>query len=229
MMSDQETDTLTKEQVRQLRDEVKTFLFAGHETSSMMLTWALYELTLNDQLMNKIRDEATRVWGKLTIQEDGRIVSSKNPSYSDINDGLIYTVAVLKETLRKWSVVPVVTREAAEDDTVNDVFFPQGARVVIHMKAIHRRADIWADPDRFDPERFMPDAPKHHPYAFLPFIQGPRNCVGQHFALLEAKIVLSRLVAMFDFTPAQGETGQCHHLNIPVAPVDSMRMVVKLR
>lgn len=227
-MTDQENSKLSREQIRQLRDEVKTFLFAGHETSSMMLTWALYELTKHADCMAKLRDEAQRVWGTLRLEADGTVIGSKQPTYNEINDGLIYTVAVLKETLRKWSVVPVVTRQAAEDDTCGEVFFPQGAHVVIHMKAIHHRADIWPEPDHFDPERFMPHQ-RHHPYAFLPFIQGPRNCVGQHFALLEAKIVLSRLVAMFDFSTAPGETGKCHHLNIPVAPEQSMRMLVATR
>lgn len=220
------TNDLDETTIMQLRDQIKTFIFAGHETSSMMLTWALFELTQNPECMKKVREEAKNVWGSINVNANGDLISTSEPSYEFINMNLNYTVAVLRETLRKWSVVPLVTREAKEDDKIGDFFIPKGSKVVVHMKGVHHRADIWPEPETFKPERFLE---KYHPYSFLPFIQGPRNCVGQHFALLEAKIVLSRLVLAFDFECIAKDKGKPMQLIIPVAPENRMSMTIAPR
>eukprot|EP01006_Ploeotia_vitrea_P058151 TRINITY_DN68879_c0_g1_i1.p1 TRINITY_DN68879_c0_g1~~TRINITY_DN68879_c0_g1_i1.p1 ORF type:complete len:531 (-),score=261.24 TRINITY_DN68879_c0_g1_i1:41-1507(-) len=199
--------------VDQLRDEIKTFLFAGHETSSMMLTWALFELISNPRCLAKLKKEVESVFTD----------PDRMPAYDDIQRKLVYTEWVLRETLRLHTVVPIVTRECVRDDKIGDMHVPKGARVVLHMQAIHRRADVWEDPNTFRPERFEH---KHHPYAWLPFINGPRACIGQHFARLEAKIILALLVTRFTFALAPGEHGQHHPYNIPIAPLHRMRVIV---
>lgn len=214
-----EADLETEATVRQLRDEVKTFLLAGHETSSMMLTWSLYQLTRNPRCMERVRAEARAVFGEEGLRKGGVV-----PPLERL-EGLEYTQMVLFEALRLYSVVPVVTRETVRDDEVMPgVGVAAGSKVVIHMQALHNRPDLWEDPGEFRPERF---ADKFDPWTWIPFINGPRQCIGRHFSLLESKIVLALLVTRFEFEPAPGEVGDCHPFNIPRAPIANMRVTVR--
>lgn len=200
--------------VAQMRDEVKTFLMAGHETSSMMLTWALFELVRNPSAMEKVIAEADAV-----LPREGA------PPQEVAAKGLEYTQAVLKEALRRYSIVPVVTREVMEDDVLGGFEIPKGSKVVVAIDAVHHDPKVWKDPEAFKPERFL--APLPHPYAFLPFLMGPRNCIGEHFSLIEAKIVLARLVQRFRFLSASSEVGARDRFKAPVAPSTPMSLFVE--
>ena len=222
-----------------LRDQIKTFVLAGHETTSMMLTWSLYELMLNPQCMQKCIDSAHELWGNLRIH-NGEITSDKQPVFDDMIKS-DYTTAVLRESLRKWSVVPLVVREAMRDDTlphvdgIGAVNIPKGTNIAINVYAVHHQNDDsetygWSNPSQFIPERFMGDNKNQHfSHRFMAFIQGPRKCIGQHFALLEAKIVLSRLVLLFDMKPSEREHGKYHQFNIPITPDQRMDIHYKLK
>ena len=199
--------------IAQLRDEVKTFLVAGHETSSMMLAWALFELTRHPAMMEKTIAEANRMF------PDG-VVSPETALR-----GLEYTNAVLCETLREYSLVPVVTREAIEDDVIGEFAVPKGAKIVVAIDAVHHDASIWSEPDEFRPERFL--KPPSHPYAFLAFIAGSRSCIGENFSLIEAKIVLARLVQRFRFLAASSDVGVRDAYKVPVAPTGPMNLYVE--
>lgn len=120
----------------QLRDEIKTFLFAGHETSSAMLTWTLYELTRNPEVLEKVKKEANE-----TFKDPNNF-----PSFDIIRDGLQYTQACLKEALRKYSIVPVVTRQLAEDDDLCGIPVPANTIVVVPIQAVHNDPTLWPDP-----------------------------------------------------------------------------------
>jgi cytochrome P450 len=172
---------------------------------------------------------AADAWGAAHARgtHAGEAFKEESPAYDDLAN-LHYTQAVLREALRLYSVVPVVTRQAVEDDVICGHPIPANSHMVVHIKAIHYRPDLWPEPDAFRPERFE-GKPQYHPFSFLPFINGPRNCIGQHFAQLEAKIVLALLVNRFEVTPAPGELGQRHPHNIPIAPRDWMRVTVKRR
>lgn len=206
--------------VLQLRDEIKTFLFAGHETSSSMLTWTIYELSLpeNAEHLAAVRAEADALFGK-----EGCKWGELN--FEEVKKGLEYSSNCLKEALRKYSVVPLVTRELAEaDEIAPGIVLPKGCKMIIPMQAVHRDERLWPNPDKYDPRRFEE---KIDTYAFLPFIAGPRSCVGQYFALLETKIVLALLLQRFTFTPAPGNVGEKHSKQIPISPVDNLRMLVQ--
>lgn len=203
------------EALRQMRDEIKTFLLAGHETSSMMLTWALYELARHPAELARVQAEAARL-----PPLDG---SGKMPSADELKDVLSYTECVLKETLRLYSIVPIVSREAVEDDVVEGYFVPAGTRLFVHVQAIHRDPTLWEEPEAFKPSRFVDVDllnPKHHRYAFNPFINGPRSCIGQFFSVLESKIVLALLVREFEIEPALpiAVAGERHPYILPYAP-----------
>jgi cytochrome P450/NADPH-cytochrome P450 reductase len=156
------------ENVRQLRDEIKTFLFAGHETSSIMLTWALYELTQNPDVATKLREEANKIFPL------DRNVLTESHTVEQLSS-LQYSLAVLKEALRKWPPVPLVTRQCScdasslsEDKSSTDgrlclevpeeglrVELESGSRVAVLIYALHHNEKIWKDPSNFRPERFL--------------------------------------------------------------------------
>ncbi|PRW33867.1 Cytochrome P450 [Chlorella sorokiniana] len=206
----------------QLCYEVKTFLLAGHETSSAMLCWSMYELSRNAGALGKVRAEAEAVYGTSAPRD-------AMPDRDGV-DSMEYTHSVLKEALRKYSVVPVVTRNLNSDDELLGHRIPKGSWLIIHVQGIHHQ---YKEPMAFRPERFMPGGEYEQfpedirPYYFLPFIQGPRNCLGQYFALLEARVILSTLCQRFTFRPVDAEKqGETHPSVIPIAPKHGMRMYV---
>jgi cytochrome P450 len=124
-------------------------------------------------------------------------------------------------------VVPIVTRETTRDvhlgGEAKPYLVPKGTRMMILIQGVHHRGDIWAEPQAYQPDRFL-EMPK--PFTFLPFIDGPRNCLGQHLALLEAKIVLATLCQRFSFEAVGGEqAGKKHPSMVPVIPADPGLMV----
>jgi cytochrome P450 len=130
----------------------------------------------------------------------------------------------MQESLRRYSLVPVVTRQAVQDDMLGDQPVPAGTKIFINIKAVHLDPAHWPEPEAFRPERFEAD---FDPYTFLPFVNGPRNCLGQHLALLEARIVLSLLTQRFVFTPELGAAaGETHESTVPVVPRHGMFMRV---
>ena len=198
----------------QLCYEIKTFVLAGHETSAAMLAWSLYELSQHPECRRKAVAEANGVF------TGPGVVPSR-----DAVAGMDYCLGVLKESLRKYSVVPVVTRTAAQAIRLNGHEIPVGTVVGVVIQAVHNSAKYWPEPERYRPERFLPGAPIQ-PCTFLPFIEGPRNCLGQHLALLEGRVVLAKLIQRFTFTPVDDREGTKHPTVVPIAPLFNMRMTV---
>lgn len=176
----------------ELRDEMMTFLMAGHETSSLGLTWALYLLAKHPNIQQKCFEEA-RNFDRSTIDTD------QNPL-----EQLKYIEAVVYESLRLYPPVPNLARRTTAADVLpSKVQLPRGTRCVINVAMIHRNADDWADPDSFRPERFLEsDVPLH---AFFPFGDGPYKCIGYRLALAEMILMLSILVVAFRFELPPGE------------------------
>jgi cytochrome P450 len=206
----------TDDSERLVSDELKTMLFAGHDTSSAMLTWTLHALTQQPAELERLRADAASVFNK------GDAV----PDYEQLKR-LDFAGACLKEALRLYNIVPVVVREAVVDDRFGELVIPRGTKVMVHMQALHKDARHWPEPEAFRPDRFLGDEPVGH--RWLPFITGPRSCVGQHFSLLEAKIVLSRLALRYEFSPVPENSDARHRFNIPVGPAASIIMHVRPR
>lgn len=201
----------------QLCDELKTFILAGHETSSMMLTWAIFELARHPDALEKCRKEADECFGR-----DGEIL------FDNYSDKCTYALNCLKEAIRLYSIVPLVTRTVVNDDQIGEYLVPRGAKVVVPIRMVHHNPKFWPNPLEYQPERFFQEL--KHPYAFIPFIAGPRNCIGQHFSLLETKIVLSQLVRKYNFTiTAQCADGKVHPFMIPICPRNGLWVHVSKR
>ena len=168
---------------RQLRDELVTLFLAGHETTSISLTWTFHLLAQNPAAEAKLHAEVDAVLGE-----------NAAPSFDDL-ERLPYARMVAEESMRLYPPAYVFSRRAAGEDQLGPWRIPAGAHIIISPYALHRRADYWTDPDAFKPERFAPGAPSDRPkHAYLPFGGGPRICIGNSFAMMEHAIVLAAAV-----------------------------------
>ena len=167
----------------QLRDQAATMILAGHATTAVTLSWSLYLLALAPQIQDRVADEATQA----------AVGVDRSPAL----DQLAYTRAVVDEAMRLYPPAYVIVRTAREPDEVAGLPVRPGDLVVISPWVLHRHRRRWTNPDAFEPERFLPGGPGVDRYAYLPFGVGPRVCIGAHFALTEATLVLARLLQRF--------------------------------
>lgn len=177
---------------RHIRDEVATFLLAGHETSGAGLTWTLYLLSQNPDAERRIRAEISEV------------LDHRPPSPADM-PLLGYTGMVIQEGLRLYPPIPSIGRQAIQDDEIGGYRIRANTRVRIQTSRLHRRPDFWPDPDRFRPERFSAEESAGRPQgAYIPFGAGPRTCIGSHFAMTEMKLALVMILQAARLRLAQG-------------------------
>lgn len=218
------------EHINQVRDEIKTFILAGHETSASMLTWALYELTLNQNYMNKLRKQAEDLFGKYNGNDITDINLANIPVHSEISSKLSFADCCLRESLRKYSIVPTVVRVPSENVEYNGHIIPKGTSVMINIMGVHHNEKFWPNSDQYIPERFENGEHQIQPYTFLPFVDGPRNCLGQFLSLLETKIVLALLVHFYNFEVVnKDEAGLTHPYMVPIIPKSGHVMKVTKR
>ncbi|MCO5583547.1 hypothetical protein L7F22_037458 [Adiantum nelumboides] len=178
--------------MQQLVNECKTFFFAGHETTAQLLTWTLLLLAHDSTWQDKARAEV------VSLCKDGL------PDFESISK--MKTVEmILFETLRLFTPANSIVRAALCDMKVGDLHVPKGMSFWIPIASIHLDPELWGEGVYdFNPDRFAEGISKaaKHPMAFLPFAHGPRNCIGQSFAIMEAKLVLATLLPRFSFIPS---------------------------
>jgi cytochrome P450 len=166
----------------ELRDQVLIFLLAGHETTATSLAFALHLLARHPREQERAGEEVSRVLGDRT------------PEAADL-DRLPYLTQVLKEAMRLYPAAPVIGRKAVAATRIGGHPVPAGADVILAPWVTHRHPRYWPDPERFDPDRFTPEAEAGRPrYAWFPFGGGPRACIGQHFSMLESVIALAMIL-----------------------------------
>jgi cytochrome P450 len=167
---------------QQLRDEIITMILAGHETTANLLSWTFHLLSKHPDVERRVREEAQRVLG------------DRDPVLEDVKS-LEYTRMVLEEGLRLYPPAWVFERQAIVPDRLGGYDIEPGAIIGLCPYVLHRHPDHWENPEGFDPERFRPERAEKRPrYAYLPFGGGPRTCVGNHFAMMEAQILLAMIV-----------------------------------
>jgi cytochrome P450 len=174
----------------ELRDNLLTFIVAGHETTALTLAWSLYLCAFDQGVQERAREEAQQVLpGRAATGED--VVR------------LPYLRQIVEEALRLYPPAGIVSRTAQKADVLCDTDVRPGDTVMIPIYALGRHRALWRDPDSFDPDRFE-DRKAIDRYAYLPFGDGPRICIGASFALQEAVIILATLLSRFRFTPVRG-------------------------
>jgi cytochrome P450 len=183
----------------ELRDEMMTLLVAGHETTATSIAWTVARLIEHPVVMAKLRQHL----------EEG------DTEYLD---------AVIKETLRLNPIVPMVGRELQTPLTLGSRTFPKGTFIAPSIYLTQRRPDVWADPERFNPDRFV-GAPKVSPFEFFPFGGGARRCLGMAFALYEMRVVLTQLVRRTSLRVRPGYRGGLERRGVTFAPRKGLPLI----
>jgi cytochrome P450 len=203
MLIDAEDEDGSRMTDRQLRDEVMTFLLAGHETTALSLSWTFYLLSQHPEVREKLQQELKQV------------LAGRQPSFSDLPQ-LCYAEAVIKESMRLYPPAWSLARTAARDCEIAGYRIPTGANVVMSQWIMHRDPRFYDNPDQFTPERWFTEASQHLPrFAYFPFGGGSRLCIGASFAMMEAVLLLAAIAQKFHFDLVPGH---------PIVPLPSITL-----
>jgi cytochrome P450 len=200
----------------QLIDNLLTFYLAGHDTTAKVLTWTLYLLARSPEWSAALEGEIERVTG-------GAAIGSRHV------DKLVLVQQVLKEAMRLYPPVPMMSRQAVADVSIGGHAVRAGTSVLMPVYAIHRHAKRWEGPNEFDPARFAPEKEKAIPrYQYMPFGAGPRICIGMGFAVTECLAILAELLPAFRFS-RNGSARPDARFSVTLRPHGGVRMVVTPR
>lgn len=171
-----------------VREEVDTFVIGGHDTTAAAMAWILLLLGSDQKIQDRVIDE---IDGIMNGDRD------RKPTMQELND-MKYLECCIKEGLRLYPSIPLIARRLTEDVQVDDYIIPSGTTTLIVVYQLHRDPSVFPNPDKYNPDNFLPEnCSGRHPYAYIPFSAGPRNCIGQKFAILEEKMVLSTVLRKF--------------------------------
>lgn len=171
-----------------IREEVDTFMFEGHDTTSAAICWSLHLLGSHPEIQDRVVEELDSIFG-----------DDKDRPFTMMDLlKMKYLECCIKEALRLYPSVPLIARQINEDVQLGEYTIPAGTTAMIVTYMLHRNPEIYPKPDQFNPDRFLPqNCYGRHPYAYIPFSAGPRNCIGQKFAILEEKSVLSSILRKY--------------------------------
>ncbi|XP_066904854.1 cytochrome P450 4g15 isoform X2 [Halyomorpha halys] len=176
-------------------DQINTIMFEGHDTTAAVSSFFLCVMAARQDLQEKCIEEINSIFG-----------DSERPVIFQDTLEMKYLEKCIMETLRLFPPVPIIARELEQEVPIKseNLILPKGSAVVICPFKIHRRPDIYPDPETFDPDRFLPqNAVNRHYYSFLPFSAGPRGCVGRKYAMLKLKILLANILRKFHIKPGK--------------------------
>lgn len=163
-----------------------TEIILGHDTTTAGISWTIFLLGLHPEIQDKVHTELDSIFHG----------SDRNVTLSDMSE-MKYLERVIKETMRLYPPVPIIGRKVSEDVQLNGYCVPEGCMIKIDLFNLHRDPRYFVDPEAFDPDRFLPEHMNRHPYSYIPFSAGPRNCIGQKFAAYEEKVVVSAILRNF--------------------------------
>ena len=200
----------------QLRSECAAFFFAGHETTANTLTWIFYLLAAHPAATASLHTELAAVLG------------GRTPTVDDLGQ-LTYTRQVVEEAMRLYPAAWVTSRQATAADQLGPYTLPAGSQVMINITGIHRHPAYWENPDAFDPDRFTPERSAQRPkHAYLPFGLGPRMCIGNQFAMMEAQLLLATIAQRYQTRLTPGYTPKPYPL-FTLCTADGMPLLVESR
>ncbi|XP_075236465.1 cytochrome P450 4C1-like [Lycorma delicatula] len=176
----------------ELRDETMTIIIGGQETTATELSYALLLIAMHPDVQELVHEELDYIFGNNKYTE---------PGLYDLNK-LEYLERVIKESMRLFPALPAIGRQLEEDVKVGDFVVPKGTDIGIFIYETHRDPDHWKDPGKFNPDNFLPENCRtRHPYSYMPFSAGLRNCIGQKYGMLQMKTVLSTLLRRYNIQP----------------------------
>ncbi|HFC12793.1 MAG TPA: cytochrome P450 [Anaerolineae bacterium] len=176
----------------QLILEMSQIVFAGHETTAITLTWLLYLLAEHPDVEAKVQAELERV------------LAGRTPQMADLSQ-LTYLNQVIDETLRLYPAAYVTSRESIEADQLGEYTIKSRTSVIVNIYGIHHDPRYWENPEQFDPARFSAEKRKtQHKAAFIPFLIGPRKCIGEPLSRVEMQLILATLLQRFRFQMVAG-------------------------
>jgi cytochrome P450 len=187
---------------QEIKDQSLTFVFAGSETTGNLMVWLFYILMTHENVLQACQEEVDKI-----------LPNGIEPSNEHLPE-LVVCEAIINETLRLYPSAPIFVRHCIHEHTIGterQLNIPVGTSITVNSYILHRRSDLWSRPLEFDYTRWMRDSktglkPKlPHPFAYLPFAAGSRNCIGQNFALLEAKLMLAMFVQRCHFKLIPGQ------------------------
>ncbi|XP_022782298.1 cholesterol 24-hydroxylase-like [Stylophora pistillata] len=201
-----------------LVDDFVTFFVAGQETTSNQLSFTLYEILRHPNVENRIVKEIEDILGSRQFLE-----------YKDLGN-LQFLGQTLKEGLGLHPPIGGITRVSTRDENIGGYIFPAGTSVNISQFLMHRHSDSWKDPLQFDPDRFSPEAKGEIPHSvYFPFSLGPRTCIGQTFAQIEARVFMARLLQQFELTLCPGQDNMKHEEALTLRPKGGVLCTLKRR
>ncbi len=202
---------------KQLRDEAVTLVLAGHETTANALTWTWWLLSQHPEIEAKLHEEVDRVLG------------DHMPTLEDLRK-LEYTEMVFKESMRLYPPIPSIGRMPLVPVELGGYTLPSGAIVMISPHVIHHDARWWENPDEFRPERFSKENEKEIPrYAYLPFGGGPRVCIGNSFAQMEAVLLLATIARQYQLRPSPVDQEVIPDPKLTLRPRNNLTMRLEKR
>lgn len=216
MLLEAEDENGNELSTEQIRDEVVTLLLAGHETTALSLTFTMYALSRHPEVESKL------------VAELDEVLDGETPTMADIPE-LTYTEQVVKESMRLYPPVPGIIREPVKPDIIGGYEIPAGATVRMHQWVVHRDSRWYDDPLAFTPERWTDEFESELPkLAYFPFAAGPRRCIGDRFAMLEAKLILATVYQNFHLELTPG-TELDLMATVTARPKDEIPMTVHRR
>jgi cytochrome P450 len=200
----------------EIRDEIMTMFLAGHETTASSIAWTWILLAQNPQVEEELFRE----------------VNSQLQNWPPTKDDIIrlkYTIQVMEEALRLYPPVYIISRRAEKEDEMGGYRIPEKSTVFFSPYVLHQDPRFWEDPKEFNPDRFSPgNKAKIQPYTYVPFIEGPRKCLGYHFAMLESPLILAAVARNFRLRLVPGQEVQ-PYFSVTLRPKSGIRMILEKR
>ncbi|XP_052074163.1 ultra-long-chain fatty acid omega-hydroxylase-like [Mytilus californianus] len=176
-----------------IRAEAETFMFEGHDTVASAISWSIYCLGRYPEEQEKVYTEISEL-----------LVDKLEVTWENLQE-MPYLTAFVKESMRMFAPVPGTARLLTSPMQFGDIIVPAGVHIDISIHSIHHHPDVWPEHEVFKPERFLKeDITDRHPYSYIPFAAGSRNCIGQNFAMNEIKVIISRLVQRYKVSLVDG-------------------------
>ncbi|OXU20676.1 hypothetical protein TSAR_002401 [Trichomalopsis sarcophagae] len=193
-----------------IKEEVDTFMFAGHDTTGIALVYAIMLLAEHKEIQEKARAEVIEV----LTESNGEIGTLEIQK-------LHYLERCIKESLRIFPPASALSRTVKEDIKLKNYVVPAGTEIGCHIFDLHRDPNFWPEPEKYDPDRFLPENIQgRHPYAYIPFSAGSRNCIGQKFAMMELKSLAARILYNFELEPVSQTKDMKLTLDLVTRPLE---------